>query len=150
MQTKKCGLCEQTKPAKEFYKHRNSKDGLGPYCKKCCYEYDSSRSVYEGVKAGKYLKRSDKIKGNIELYKERIASTGNIPKLLRNTPTLPSPAPPPTKPIPKDYTQLDDPVIQEIMQSTHQELLELATKYRREILQLEAYLDLTVKLINRD
>lgn len=33
--TKKCGLCNKIKTAKDFHKRNGVKDGLQPYCKEC-------------------------------------------------------------------------------------------------------------------
>jgi hypothetical protein len=35
MKSKECSRCHETKLATDFYKHKLTKDGLYPYCKKC-------------------------------------------------------------------------------------------------------------------
>jgi len=41
--TKRCRRCGETKPANEFAKSTNSKDGLQSYCKKCSREAAAAR-----------------------------------------------------------------------------------------------------------
>ena len=38
MQTKRCSTCKETKPVSEYYKHKESKDGLRASCKPCIRE----------------------------------------------------------------------------------------------------------------
>ena len=40
---KKCSRCGRELDESEFYKNKNKKDGLQPYCKECCRELNRMR-----------------------------------------------------------------------------------------------------------
>lgn len=49
MMKKECYKCEVTKPATEFHKASNRKDGLQGWCKQCRSEYDKLERVKHDV-----------------------------------------------------------------------------------------------------
>jgi len=70
MKTKICSRCKKEKPITEFYKDKNTKDGLTCWCKECKEEYGKKYCQKNKEKTRKY-----KRKYNREYYqnnKERI------------------------------------------------------------------------------
>jgi 5-methylcytosine-specific restriction endonuclease McrA len=57
IQKKRCAKCKKEKPLAEFCKNRNTKDGLGIYCKSCYNEIQKQWRKDNPEKAEKILKR---------------------------------------------------------------------------------------------
>lgn len=71
--TKTCSKCKETKPIIDFYKRNRSKDGISPWCKKCCSvwaanHYQQNKDKINEQHAKYRLKNYDKIRGHQREY----------------------------------------------------------------------------------
>lgn len=63
MDTKNCTRCDTVKPRGDFSKHKNSKDGLRPWCRPCCASYRKENAAAISQKEKEYReKNADKYK----------------------------------------------------------------------------------------
>lgn len=152
---KKCEICEKTKSVELFYKRDSNKDKYQAICKECVSLYGSI-SMYEKIQRGEALplrdpnynihphtpykyreqqipakRTSPAYEERQRAYKDKVAQA----KPIKSTPDL------------SEYTHLNDPVIHEILQSTHNELITLQQTYTKQLNITQNYLELIRKLL---
>jgi len=83
MNTKRCFRCKADKSLDSFCKDRTRKDGLNPWCRKCCKNYnDSVREHRSHISKLRYQKtREKRLKQAKEYREQKIAENPNWKKL---------------------------------------------------------------------
>ena len=69
---KYCNICGESKSSSEFYKHKNSKDGLQNYCIVCCKQTTKNNRTEKS----KRCPSCEKIKARNGFYKDKTKSSG--------------------------------------------------------------------------
>lgn len=77
MNTKRCGRCKEEKSVNDFYKNKQTKDGLKCWCKNCCKKDNQKREHCYNERRRQYREtHKDEVKANKRRYyrenKERI------------------------------------------------------------------------------